>query len=293
LKVEGLGLASDQLKEVKTALADTQGTVLVASPKGHGLTSTLYALLRHHDAFMNSLALLETDPKAEVEGATAVRYEGRGNDVTYSKTLQSIFLKDANVVLVSQVGDPQTADQIARFVAEPSAHGRRVYAGMNANDTLGALQMWMALSTDKLAAVNALRMIIAERLVRILCPTCKIPYQPDEGTLKRLNLPVGRNLQSFKANTAPLVDKKGNRIICPDCGGTGFHGRTGIFEVLVIDDEVKKAIQGNANENQIKAIARKQNMILLVEHGIRKFASGITAINEVTRVLSNEKSAAK
>jgi type II secretory ATPase GspE/PulE/Tfp pilus assembly ATPase PilB-like protein len=292
LRLDGLGLASDQLKEVKEIVADTKGLVLVTSPKGQGRTSSMYALLRQHDAFMNSLALLETDPQAEVEGATATRFEGRGNDATYSKTLQSIFLKDPNIVLVSQVGDPQTADTITRFLEEGSGHARRVYAGMNVADTLGALQLWMSLNSDKSAAIDVLRMIIAERLVRILCPTCKIPYQPDQSTLKRLNLPVGRNLQSFKANTAPIVDKKGNSIICPDCGGTGFHGRTGIFEVMMVNDELKKALAGNANENQIKTIARKNHMILLVEHGIRKFASGITAINEVTRVLG-EKSPAK
>src|SRR5262249_47004663 len=149
----------------------------------------------------NSLAILETDPKAEIEGATTVRFEGRGSDQTYSKTLQSMFLKDPNVVLVSQVGDPQTADTISRFVSDTGSPGHRVYAGMNANDAMGALQLWVALNTDKPAAIESLRMIVAERLVRILCPTCKIPYQPDENTLKRLNLPIGRNLQSFKANT--------------------------------------------------------------------------------------------
>ena len=159
LRLDGLGLASDQLKEVKEIVVDTQGLVLVTSPKGQGRTSALYALLRQHDAFMNSLALLETEPQAEIEGATATRFEGRGaNDATYSKTLQSIFLKDPNVVLVSQVADPQTADTITRFLEEGSGHARRVYAGMNVSDTLGALQLWMSLNSDKRAAISVLRM---------------------------------------------------------------------------------------------------------------------------------------
>ncbi|MCL2648351.1 MAG: Flp pilus assembly complex ATPase component TadA [Phycisphaerales bacterium] len=291
MKMDALGLTSDQLKDVKTVTADTQGIVLVASPKGHGQTSILYAFMRQHDAFMNSLSLFETDPKAEIEGATTVKFEGRGSDQTYAKALQSLFLKDPNVVLVSQVGDSQTADTISRFVGEESAHGRRVYVALTAKDAMNALQQWVSLNTDKAASIDSLRMVVAGRLVRILCPTCKIPYQPDESTLKKLNLPLGRNLQSFKANTAPIVDKKGNRIICPDCGGTGFHGRTGIFEVMVINDEMRKAMKNNANESQIKAIARKNHMILMTEHGIRKFATGITAINEVTRVMSADKPA--
>jgi len=163
--------------------------------------------------------------------------------------------------------------------------------GLPAFDTMAALEMWLSLVPDKAVAIDSLRMIMSQRLVRILCPTCKIPYQPDENTLKRLNLPIGRNLQSFKGNSEPLVDKKGNRIICPECGGVGYRGRTGIFEVMVITDEIKKALAANANTNQVKALARKNNMILLVEHGIRKFASGVTAINEVTRVLAPEKGA--
>ena len=241
---------------------------------------------------MNSVASLETQPQAEIEGSTLTKYEGRGNEVSFAKSLQSIFLKDPNVVMVSQVPDTQTADVISKFALDTSGNTHRIYAGLGAGDAIGAMELWLSLNTDKDAAAEVLRMIIAQRLVRILCPTCKIPYQPDEGTLKKLNLPVGRNLQSFKANTAPIVDKKGNSIICPDCGGMGFRGRTGIFEVLVVTPEMKEAMKSNANQNQIKSLARKNNMILLVEHGIRKFASGITAINEVTRVLGADKKAA-
>lgn len=160
---------------------------------------------------------------------------------------------------------------------------------MPGNDTLSTLDTWMSLNTDKPAAIECLRAIISERLVRILCPTCKVPYQPDEATLKRLNLPIGRNLQAFKANTGPITDAKGNKIICPDCAGAGFKGRTGIFEVLMIDDDIRKAVLAKANHTQIKAIARKQHFALLVESGIRKFASGITAMNEVTRILATDK----
>jgi general secretion pathway protein E len=288
LKLDALGFSSDQLKDVKSVTADTQGVVLVSSPRGQGRTSSLYALVRQHDAFMNSVATLETNPQAEIEGSTLTKFDGRG-DVTFSKALSSIFLKDPNIVMVSQLPDPQTGDVISRYANDTSGNTHRVYVGLGAGDTLGALEMWMSLNSDKNAAADALRLVIAQRLVRILCPTCKIPYQPDEGTLKKLNLPIGRNLQSFKANTAPIVDKKGTPIICPDCNGIGFRGRTGIFEVMVVNDEMKKAIKSNASQNQIKSIARKNNMILLVEHGIRKFASGVTAINEVTRVLSPEK----
>jgi type II secretory ATPase GspE/PulE/Tfp pilus assembly ATPase PilB-like protein len=291
IPLEQLGMTSEQLAEVKKLAADTAGLVLVAAPRGHGRSTTLYSLLRQHDAFTNSVQTLEVNPQAEIEGVTVNRFDTRaGADASYSKQLQSLMLKDPNVLLVSQVPDNATADLITRYAGgSGDAEPHRVYTTVPAADSFAALELWQSLNSNKTQAANSLRMIISQRLVRILCPTCKIPYQPDEATMKRLNLPVGRNLQSFKANTEPMVDRKGNQITCPDCAGIGFRGRTGIFEVLVVNDEIKRAMSSGVNVNQIRVMARKNNLLLLVEHGIRKFATGVTAINEVTRVISGDK----
>lgn len=290
IPVDSLGLSSDQLAQVKKITSNTEGLVIVTGPRASGRTTTLYSLLRSHDAFTNSVQTLEVNPQTEIEGATIGRYENR-SDSSFSKQLQSIFLKDPNVVLVSQVPDRETADLIARYANGNDGNNerRRVYTTLPALDAFSALDTWMALNTSKSEAANALTAIIAQRLVRILCPTCKIPYQPDEATMKRLNLPVGRNLQSHKANTEPIIDKRGHKIICPDCNGIGFRGRTGLFEILVVTDDIKKAIAGGATGAQVKTLARKNNLLLLIEHGIRKFATGVTAINEVTRVMNVEK----
>jgi type II secretory ATPase GspE/PulE/Tfp pilus assembly ATPase PilB-like protein len=290
LPIEQLGMTSEQLADVKKLTADTKGVVLVCGPKGHGRSTTLYALLRQHDAFTNSVQTLEVNPQTEIEGVTINRFDPRaGAESSYSKLLQSIMLKDPNIILVSQVPDTQTADLITRYTTSEAADVHRVYTSLPSLDSFAALELWINLNARKSDAANSLRMIIAQRLVRILCPTCKIPYQPDEATMKRLNLPVGRNLQSFKANTEPMVDRKGNSFICPDCGGIGFRGRTGIFEVLVVTDEIKKALAAGTTAGQIKTLARKSNLLFLVEHGIRKFATGVTAIHEVTRVMNPEK----
>lgn len=288
IPVDQLGMSSEQLADVKKLAADTHGLVIVAAPKGQGRTATVYALLRQHDAFTNSVQTLEVNPQTEIEGVTVNRFTGAaaGGEGSYSKLLQSIMLKDPNVVMVSQVPDPQSADLIAKYAGGAMGEARRIYTSLTAPESFSALEMWLNMSPRKSDAANCLRAVISQRLVRILCPTCKIPYQPDEATMKRLNLPVGRNLQSFKANTEPIVDRKGHSIICPDCGGIGFKGRTGIFEVLVITDEMKKVLSGGGNMNQIKVLARKNNLLFLVEHGIRKFAAGVTAIHEVTRVMS-------
>ena len=145
---------------------------------------------------------------------------------------------------------------------------------------------------NKRLAGDSLRAIIAERLVRVLCPTCRVAYQPDAATLQKLNLPLGRNLQSFKANTEPLRDARGNAVLCQDCGGTGYRGAHRHFEILVVTAEMSKAI-AEGNLQGVAALARKNNMMLLVEHGIRKFASGVTSIQEVLRAVAADKDQAQ
>lgn len=287
LALDQLGFNAEQLAAVRGLAADTQGVVIVATPRMTGRTTTLYALLGMHDAFINSVHTLETNPQAEMEGVTVHRFDPRNAEQSYAKALQSMFLKDPNVALSSQCPDAASAEAIARFARED----HRVYLGLPAFDTMAALEIWLQLVPDKQLAVRSLRAIVSQRLVRLLCPTCKAPYQPDEATLRRLNLPVGRNLQSFKANTEGLRDQKGNRMPCPDCGSIGFRGRTGIFEVLILNDEMRKAILENATADRVKAMARKNNMMLLVEHGIRKFAAGLTTISEVQRVLTPDRGA--
>jgi type II secretory ATPase GspE/PulE/Tfp pilus assembly ATPase PilB-like protein len=294
LPIDQLGLTSEQLADIKTIAGDTKGLVLVCSPRGHGRTTTLYAMLRQHDAFTNSVQTLEINPQAEIEGVTINRFDPRaGAEGSYSKTLQSLILKDPNILLISQIPDAQTAALLTRYAGtqDGTADAHRIYSTLPSMDVFSALELWQSLNQDKRESASVLRVIVAQRLVRILCPNCKIPYQPDEATMKRLNLPVGRNLQSFKQNTEPMVDRKGNKITCPDCAGIGFRGRTGIFEVLVVNNDIKKALLSGANINQIKALARKNNLVFLIEHGIRKFAAGVTAINEVTRVMNPEKGA--
>jgi general secretion pathway protein E len=284
-KLDTIGLSTDQLNDLKELAKDTKGVVVVATPKGHGRTATLYALVRAHDAFTNSIYTLEINPQTEIEGVSTIKFEPTG-DTSYAKALTSVFLKDPTIVLATDVTDAASADLVVR-----SADESRVYVGLSALDSFAGLERWLSLVSDREQAIANLRAVVAERLVRMLCPTCKVPYTADENTLKRLNLPIGKNIQSFKANTGPILDKKGNKITCPDCAGVGFRGRTGIFEVLIVNDEMRKALNANANVTQLKAIGRKSNMILLVEHGIRKFAAGITAINEVTRVVGEKPSA--
>lgn len=286
--LEALGLHETQLAKLKNIIHEPTGTVLVTAPPGHGQTVTLYAILRQHDAYQQSIQTIELKAHDDLEGISANRVDLLNQEAGFHKTVNSVFLKDPNVVMLQNVGDAQTVDLVNRNATE-----RRIYIGMHAPDALAALQQWLKASTDKPAAIAGLRAIVAQRLVRVLCPTCRNPYHPDEATLRKLNL-SGKDLHAYDANTKGIKDAKGKRLFCPDCLSVGYRGRTGLFEILEIDDEMRQAILANQSTKQIMHIAKRHNMLTLVEHGILKFAGGTTAIAEVLRVVQPpEKPAAR
>jgi type II secretory ATPase GspE/PulE/Tfp pilus assembly ATPase PilB-like protein len=286
--LDALGLHETQLAKLKHIIHEPTGTVLVTAPPGHGQTVTLYAILRQHDAYQQSIQTVELKSHDDIEGVSINRVDLLNQDTSFHKTVNSVFLKDPNVVMLQNVGDTQTVDLVNRNAAE-----RRIYIGMHAPDALAALQQWLKASSDKPAAIAGLRTIVAQRLVRVLCPTCRTPYQPDEATLRKLNL-SGKDLHAYDANTKGIKDAKGKRMFCPDCLSVGYRGRTGLFEILEIDDEMRQAILANQSTKQIMHIAKRHNMLTLVEHGILKFAGGTTAIAEVLRVVQPaEKPAAR
>ncbi len=284
MPLDHLGMSSGQLTSLREVLQGNEGLFIVSSPPHMGRTTTLYSLLANHDAYTTSINTFEINPRADFESISLTRFDPSAVNASHSKALQSLMLKDPHILMVAQCPDAATAELIAKYSREE----HRVYVGLRANDAMSALELWRKVLPDNQVAAAPLRAIIAQRLVRLLCPTCKIAYQPDEAMLTKMNLPIGRELSAFKANTQPGRDQKGNLIKCPDCASLGYRGQTGIFEILIINDDIRRAIATGRSPEEIRMLARKNNMMFLVEHGFRKFAQGITSIQEVIRVCSTE-----
>jgi type II secretory ATPase GspE/PulE/Tfp pilus assembly ATPase PilB-like protein len=285
MPLDHLGMSAEQLTALREALQGNEGLIIVSSPPHMGRTTTLYSLLASHDAYTTSINTFEINPRADFESISLTRFDPSAVNASHSKALQSLMLKDPHILMVAQCPDAATAELIAKY----SREDHRVYVGLRANDAIAALELWRKVLPDNQVAAAPLRVIISQRLVRLLCPTCKIAYQPDEAMLAKLNLPVGRDLSAFKANTQPGRDQKGNLIKCPDCASLGYRGQTAIFEILVINDDIRRAIATGRSPEEIRTLARKNNMMFMVEHGFRKFALGITSIQEVIRVCTPEK----
>jgi type II secretory ATPase GspE/PulE/Tfp pilus assembly ATPase PilB-like protein len=284
-RLEELGLLPDQLEIVQSAVADMQGVVLVAAPRGQGLTTMLYAIIRAHDAFLQHLHTIEADPAADLEGVTQNKLPSGASAAEEVKTVGWVISQEPDVIMISHVLDGKSAIQLSKYAGH---EGRRVYVGIRANSTFDALQAWRKLTNDNADAIRNLRMIIAGRVMRRLCAACKAAYSPDPTTLRRLNMDPEKIDKLYQARTQPMRDAKGNPIPCDFCKELYFKGRLGIYEVFVVDDDVRAIVAAGGSLNQLKAAFRKQRGKYLQEAALAQVEAGETSVQEVLRVLKQD-----
>jgi type II secretory ATPase GspE/PulE/Tfp pilus assembly ATPase PilB-like protein len=266
---------------VKRFLGKAHGLFLMSSPPRHGLTTSQYAVIRSHDAYMNNIHALERRKLLDLDNVTQQVYEGNNADVNYARMLQSVLRREPDIVLVGDCEDRETA----KIATRAAATDRKIYLGMQAKDTFDAISKYLTLVEDNALAAKALLGISNQRLVRLLCKDCREAFQPDAATLKKLNLPAEKIERFYRPPTEPKLNKRGKEIVCPTCQGTGYVGRTGIFEVLVVDPAVAKLIAEGATVDKIKAQCRKNKMYYLQEEALLKVIDGTTSMNEVLRCL--------
>lgn len=279
LKIDQVGFAPDQLEVVESAIADPSGIVLVAAPKGHGHTALLYAILRKHDAFLTHIQTVERSPAADMEGITQNPCGSAAGDE--AKQVNWVASQEPDILMVDKLEDPKSAMDIIKFAGA----GKRAYIGMRAGGVFEALQAWRTLVGDDKLALKHLRLIIAGRLVRKLCSACKMDYNPDPDTLRKLNMPPERVGKLFTARNQPLRDNRGREVVCEFCLDLRFKGRTGVFELFQVDDDVRTVIAQGGSPNQLKMIFKKQRQKYLLENALAKAVAGDTSLNEITRVM--------
>lgn len=290
LRLPDVGFTPKQAPIITELVKQPRGLILVSGPKGGGLTSTLYAMLREHDAFLQNIHSLEVSKDQEVENITQHVFDSQGGEVTYGKRLRSILRMEPDVCMISDLADAETAQVVATYAKA----GKKLYLGIQARDAFSALQKYIQAVGDPAAASNGLIAVTGQRLVRILCATCRKGYKPDPAILKKANLPLGENRPFYRPPNPNEVevDKQGNPIVCPICQGSGYYGRTGVFELLVIDDDMRLLMSKGTPVAAIKAEARKRGMLYLQEVALHKVYEGLTSINEVLRVTKDEQAPA-
>jgi len=282
MRLHELGIAPPRLDILKkNLLGKSTGLCLIAAPPQNGLTTTQYAVVRSHDAYMHNIHALERRKSLDLDNITQQVYEGTNTDVNYARMLQTVLRREPDIVMVSECEDKETA-QIA---TRAGATDRKIYMGIHAADCFDALTKYLKFVGDTATAAKALRGVLAQRLVRVLCEQCREAFKPDPDTLKKLNLPLDKIERFYRPPSEPKLDRKGKEILCPSCQGSGYTGRTGIFELLVVDETVANLIAEGTALNRIKAQCRKSKMYYLQEEGLLKVIDGTTSMNEILRCL--------
>ena len=273
-----LGFENNQLEKLKPILDAKGKAILVTGGPRQGIPTTLYAFLQQHDPYTSSIITLEKDPPHELEGIDHNIIEANAQPPEIKEKLATLLRSDPNAVMVDELYSSDIVKLLADYAAEA-----RLYLPMTEPDTMSALQTWSkAVGKPKLVA-EGLGAVIAQKLVRRLCHTCRVPYTPDPAALQKLNLPGNRIGTLYRASGKVLV--KDQEEPCPDCHGLGYRGRVGVFEVMTIDGPAAKLI-AQGEFDALRLHLRKQKMYYLQEAALAKVVAGTTDIKEVTRVMA-------
>lgn len=279
-RLDALGLSDVQEAAIKDSMEVRQGIILLAAPKGQGLTSLCYAVIRAHDAFLNHIQTIERDASQDLEGITQNKLPGGAGPAEELKAVSWSVSQEPDIIMITSVEEPASARELIKH----ASNGRKAYVAVRAGNAIEAVNVWRKWVGDDRRAVEHLMMAISGRVVRTLCAQCKVGITPDPEQLRKMNLDPQKVSQIFQERTEPMVDPKGNPIPCEMCNELRFKGRTGTYEVVIIDDEVREALLAGAGSKQIATIVRKQRMPFLQESALELIQTGETSIKEVQRV---------
>lgn len=279
--LEDLGLLPQQRELLDTLGTDEGGLVLLAAPSGHGRTTTLYSVLRLHDAYTENVQTLELEPQASLEGIRQEVYRP-GEAAEFAIRLRTLLRRDPDVVAVAELPDVETAKEAAAGDLSRS----RVYLSVKAEDALTAVQLYVKAHGDPEKSSAVLRGVVAQKLARKLCENCRVPYQPPAAMLQKLGLPEGKVKQLFKKGGQVLIRNKPE--VCPICQGIGYRGQIGLFEVFPVGEE-ERALIAAQDWSGLRAAWRRQQHPTIQQAALRRAVEGVTSVEEVTRVTSQKK----
>ncbi|MDP9418508.1 MAG: GspE/PulE family protein [Actinomycetota bacterium] len=268
-----VGLAEDQLDQLLEALGTPQGLVLITGPTGSGKTSTLYAGVAQTMSPERNVITLEDPVEVELAGITQVQISEKAG-LTFSRGLRAVLRQDPDIVLVGEIRDTETAELAARA----SLTGHLVLSTLHANSAAAAITRMVDMGVEPFLVASSLTCVVAQRLVRRPCRRCAAPYTPDPDLLAAIGV-----TEEHLADARPLRGAG-----CGDCGGSGYSGRMGVFEVLPVTTDVRRTLLAEPTEAAVERAARKANVRSLRESALAIAAAGGTTYEEVARVTPRE-----
>jgi general secretion pathway protein E len=272
--LDELGLWSDDLKKFDTLLNRSHGVIFVTGPTGSGKTTTLYACLNRINSAEKNIITIEDPIEYQLEGISQIQVATK-KGMTFATALRHVLRQDPDVIMVGEVRDIETA----RMAIQSSLTGHLVFSTLHTNDSAGAVSRLLDLGAEPYLVSSSLIAIMAQRLVRKVCPDCKKEHQPALHELRELGL-ADVEITGLTEGGCRFYVGSG----CDKCFQTGYLGRTGVYELMLINDEIQDMIYKRKSAGAIKKVALNAGLQTLRMDGARKVLAGTTTISEVLRV---------
>ncbi len=264
-KLEKLGFLPDMLKQIDSLIKRPYGMFLVTGPTGSGKSTTLYGALKKINKSDKKIITIEDPVEYQINGVNQIHVNPQIG-LTFANGLRSIVRQDPDVIMVGEIRDLETVEIAIRAALT----GHLVFSTLHTNDAPGAITRLVDMGAEDYLIASSVLGILAQRLVRVICENCKEPVKVDDKILEEFGFPPGTLLYRGRG--------------CRECANTGYKGRIGIFELMVMTEEIRKLTVSNAPSSEIRRVARAQGMRTLKEDGLLKVKQGITTLSEVLRV---------
>jgi len=273
LALEKLGLSSEDRQLIEQLIKKPHGIIFVTGPTGSGKSTTLYASLARINSPSVKIITVEDPIEYQLKGISQIQVTPKIG-LSFATSLRHILRHDPDVMMVGEVRDYETAEIAIRAALT----GHLVFSTLHTNDAAGAVTRLLDMGIEPFLVSSSLECLIAQRLVRVICPKCKVPLAVKEQILENIKD------MDFNPKETTLYEGKG----CEQCRFTGYHGRTAIYEIMAITEPIRELVLARASSQQIKQKAVSQGMRTLRQDGLRKVLQGLTTISEVIRVTQQE-----
>ncbi|MBP8987525.1 MAG: type II secretion system ATPase GspE [Spirochaetes bacterium] len=267
--LDSLGFSKDSLSIFNELIKKTHGIILVTGPTGSGKTTTLYSVLTRLNTYDVNILTVEDPIEYQLHGVGQMQVKPK-IDLTFAAGLRSILRQDPDIIMVGEIRDLETAE----IAIQAALTGHRVFSTIHTNDAASGITRLLDMGVEPFLIASSVNAFLAQRLVRTICPHCKQSYKPDTVVLKDLGI------KSSQIQGKKLYKGKG----CEKCINTGYLGRSGIYELLPITNDIRKLIMEHADAVAIKEKAIANGMKTLLQDGIEKAFQGLTTLEEVLRV---------
>jgi type II secretory ATPase GspE/PulE/Tfp pilus assembly ATPase PilB-like protein len=269
VSIERLGLQPEDRQRFERLIAMPHGIILLTGPTGSGKTTSLYAILSRLNRPEVNIITIEDPVEYQVPGIAQVQVNPKAG-LTFVGGLRAFLRQDPDIIMVGEIRDEDTA----RTAIQAALTGHLVLSTLHTNDASGAVTRLVDMGVEPFLVASSVTGVVAQRLVRVLCERCREPYTPSDDLLARLGL--------TDLSESPTFYRAAG---CQFCHGTGYKGRIGLFEVLMVDGTIKDLIAKSAAPNEIRDIAVAGGMRTLVRDGLDKILTGTTSLEEILRVV--------